>query len=97
MSLLRQNKGIAVTVLSQFLCWDLIIKDLIRAERCSGASLVAQTVKNLPAMQETWVQFNGNPLQYSCLENPKDKGVWQATVHGMAKNQTRLSDKAQGL
>ena len=43
----------------------------------------------------SWV--NGNPLQYSCLENPKDKGVWQATVHGMAKNQTRLSDKAQGL
>ena len=37
-------------------------------------SLVAQRVKSLPAMQETWVQFlgdgNGNPLQYSCLENP---------------------------
>ena len=31
---------------------------------------------------------NGNPLQYSCLENPVDKGAWQATVHGVAKNQT---------
>ena len=35
---------------------------------------------------------NGNPLQYSCLENPTDKGAWWATVHGVAKSQTRLSD-----
>ena len=35
---------------------------------------------------------NGNPLQYSCLENPMDRGVWWATVHGVAKSQTRLSD-----
>ena len=31
---------------------------------------------------------NGNPLQYSCLENPMDREVWQATVRGVAKNQT---------
>ena len=35
---------------------------------------------------------NGNPLQYSCLENPKDGGVWWAKVHGVAKSQTQLSD-----
>ena len=35
---------------------------------------------------------NGNPLQYSCLENPIDGGAWQATVHGVAKSQTRQSD-----
>ena len=35
---------------------------------------------------------NGNPLQYSCLENPMDGGAWQATVHGVAKSQTQLSD-----
>ena len=35
---------------------------------------------------------NGNPLQYSCLENPIDGGAWWATVHGIAKSQTRLSD-----
>ena len=34
---------------------------------------------------------NGNPLQYSCLENSMDRGAWQATVHGVAKSQTRLS------
>ena len=35
---------------------------------------------------------NGNPLQYSCLENPVDGGSWQATVHGVAKSWTQLSD-----
>ena len=36
---------------------------------------------------------HGNPLQYSCLENPIDKGAWQATVRGVAQWRTRLSDK----
>ena len=35
---------------------------------------------------------NGTPLQHSCLENPMDGGAWWATVHGVAKSQTRLSD-----
>ena len=34
---------------------------------------------------------NDNPLQYSCLENPMDRGAWQATVHGVAKSHTQLS------
>ena len=34
---------------------------------------------------------NGNPLQYSCLENPMDRGTWEATVHRVAKSRTRLS------
>ena len=35
---------------------------------------------------------NGTPLQYSCLENPMDRGAWWAPVHGVAKSQTQLSD-----
>ena len=35
---------------------------------------------------------HGNPLKYSCLENPMDRGAWQATVHGVAKSQIRLND-----
>ena len=35
---------------------------------------------------------NGTPLQYSCLGNPIDRGAWQATAHGVAKSQTRLSN-----
>ena len=38
---------------------------------------------------------NGNPLQYSCLENPMDGGAWWATVHRVAKSWTQLSDSAQ--
>ena len=59
------------------------------------AFLVAQTVKNLPEMQETRVQplawedspggWHGNPLQYSCLGNPMDRGAWWATVCGVTK------------
>ena len=101
-----------------------------------GASLIAQLVKNPPAMQETLVQLlgqedplekgqashsifsgfpggpsgkespcnvgdlasnpesgtfpgegNGNPFQYSCLENPMDRGTWWAAVHGIEKSQ----------
>ena len=35
---------------------------------------------------------HGNPLQYSCLENPMDRGAWWVTVHGVTKSQTQLSD-----
>ena len=35
---------------------------------------------------------NGNPLQYACLENPVDGGAWKATVYGVAKSRTQLSD-----
>ena len=65
-------------------------------------SLVAQRLKRLLAMRETWVwslaredspgEGNGSPLQYSCLENPMDRGTWWATVHRVAKSWTRLSD-----
>ena len=53
-------------------------------------------------MQETQIQSlgweaplekrNGNPLQYSCLEKSMDRGAWPATVHGVSKSQTRLSE-----
>ena len=59
------------------------------------AFLVAQMAKNLPAMQETWVQplgwedplekRNAYPLHYSYLENSVDSGAWQAIVHGVPK------------
>ena len=36
---------------------------------------------------------SGYPLQYSCLKNPMDKGAWQATVHGVTKSDTQLSNE----
>ena len=70
----------------------------IRRQRTSQLPLV---VKNMPAsagdLRDTGSiteagrapgEGNGNPLQYPCLENPMDRGAWQATVHGVAKSQT---------
>ena len=58
-------------------------------------------VKNLPAnagdvclipdLGRSPGEGNGNPLQYSCLGNPMDRGAWQAIVHGVTKSQTQLS------
>ena len=47
---------------------------------------------SIPGSGRSPGEGNGDPLQYSCLENPMGGGVWQATVHGVAKSQTRLSD-----
>ena len=66
------------------------------------ASLVAQTIKNLPAMWETWVQSLGweDPLEEGMAAHssilawrtPMDREAWQPIVHGVAKSQTPLSD-----
>ena len=47
---------------------------------------------SIPASGRSPGVGHGNPLQYSCLENPMDRGAWQATVHGVAKSRTWLSD-----
>ena len=62
---------------------------------------VAQTVKNrpdvgelssIPGLGRSPGEGNGNPLQYSCLGNPIDRGVWRTTVHRVTKSQTQLSN-----
>ena len=45
----------------------------------------------IPGSGRSHGEGNGNPLQYSCLESSIDRGAWWATVHGVAKGQTRLS------
>ena len=45
----------------------------------------------IPGSERCPGEGNGNPLQYSCLGNPMDRGAWWATVHGVAKSRTRLS------
>ena len=47
---------------------------------------------SIPGSGRSPGEENGNALQYSCLENPMDRGTWWATVHGVAKSQTGLSD-----
>ena len=85
---------VRVTVISNL--WNELPTNLLWGISSSAV------IKNSPAMQEMWVQVpesgrspgegNGNPLQYSCLENPMDRGVWRAAVHGVAKSWTRLSN-----
>ena len=41
---------------------------------------------------QRFIELNGNPLQYSCLENPMDRGAWWAAVHGVAKSRRQLSN-----
>ena len=45
---------------------------------------------SIPGSGRSFVGGHGNPVQYSCLLNPRDRSAWQATVHGVTKSQTRL-------
>ena len=74
-----------------------LLEKVYKYRRCFSALVV----KNLPASAEDTRDAgsitrsgrcpeggHGNPLKYSCLENPMDKGAWQATVHSISKSQT---------
>ena len=78
--------------------------NIYKTQACWTWTLVAQAVKNLPAVQEAPDWFLGQedpleeamqPLQYSCLENSMDRGAWWATVHEVTKSWTWLKDLAQ--
>ena len=59
----------------------------VKASACNEGDL-----SSIPGSGRSPGEGNGNPLQYSCLENPMDGGAWWATVHGVAKSWTQLSD-----
>ena len=54
----------------------------------------ARDAGSIPGSEKPPGEGNGNPLQYSCLRNPMDRGAWWATFHGVTKSQTRLSTHA---
>ena len=80
----------------------LLVMDIwVVSKLCCYDSSAAMNILGLPwahlnkAFQGVHLGFgesNGTPLQYSCLENPMDRGAWQAEVHGVAKSRTRLND-----
>ena len=55
----------------------------VKASPCNAGNL-----GSIPGSGRSPGEGNGNPLQYSCLENPMDAGAWWATVHGVTKSQT---------
>ena len=59
----------------------------VKASACNAGDL-----GSIPGQGRSLGEGNGNPLQYSCLENPMDRGAWWATVHGVTKSRTRLTD-----
>ena len=91
------------TVLTQSLwgLWVLVciyIQNYLESEVCPGGSEVKASACNvgdlglIPGSRRSPGEGNGNPLKYSCLENPMDRGAWWVIVHRVAKCRTRLSD-----
>ena len=85
------------------LCLQVDSSPLSFPEKPESSSQVALVVKNLianagdirdvgsiPGLGSFPAEGNSNPLQYSCLENPMDRGAWRTTVHRVAKSQTQL-------
>ena len=58
-----------------------------KASACNAGNL-----DSIPGLGRSTGEGNGNPVQYSCLENPMEGGAWWATVNGVIKSWTRLSD-----
>ena len=58
----------------------------VKVSACNAGDL-----GSIPGWGRSPGEGNGNPLQYSCLENPMDRGAWWTAAHGVAKSQTRLS------
>ena len=76
---------------------QLLIREESRYEGFPGSSDGKESTHNsgdsgsIPELGRYPGEGRGNPLQYSCLENPMDRGIWLAIVHGVAQSQTQLS------
>ena len=80
--------------------FDVIRKNSLLGSRASQAALVVKNppanagdirdMGSIPGLGGSPGGGHGNPLQYSCLGNPMDRGAWPATVHGIAKSRTQL-------
>ena len=73
-------------VLPKFLGGSVATHPPINAEDTANAGLIPGSGRSLGG-------GHGNPLRYSCLENPMDRGAWRATVHGVAGESDTLSDE----
>jgi len=63
------------------------VAQTVKASTCNAGNL-----GSIPESGRSPGEGNGNPLQYSCLENSMDRGAWWATAHGVTKNWTLLRD-----
>ena len=65
------------------------MKDFPGGSDCKASAYNVGDLSSIPGLGRSSGEGTGNPLQYSCLENPMDRGAWQATVHGVAKSWIR--------
>ena len=66
--------------------WDSLVAQMIQSA-CNAGDL-----SSIPGLGRSPGEGNRNPLQYSCLENSMDRGVWRGVVHRVTKNRTQLSE-----
>ena len=95
----REIPGYCLLKASRPLNWNLAISTYSRVRLgFLGGTDSKESVCNMgdqgsiPGSGRSPGEGNGNPLWYSCLKNPMDRGAWQATVHGVAKRWTGLSN-----
>ena len=75
-----------------------LLSHLIAASWVFGRSAGKESARNegdlglIPGLGRSSGEVHGNPFQFSCLENPMDRGAWRDTVHGAAKSWTQLSN-----
>ena len=81
-----------VQIVRQNLLRTTVIDGLPRWLSGKESACQAGEVGSIPGLETSPGEGNGNPLQYSCLENPTDRGAQQATVDGVTKSRTRLRD-----
>ena len=79
--------SIVVSLVMSGVEWTSLVAQMVKASGYNAGDL-----GSIPGSGRSLGEGNGNPLQYSCLEDPMDGGAWWAAVHGVAKSWTRLSD-----
>ena len=85
--------GVKIIVISESNCPCRLLFPIFSISKIQDHSSDAfQLFQTLNTPMLIYGEGNGTPLQYSCLENPMDGGAWQASVHGVTKSRTRLSD-----
>ena len=79
--------SIVVSLVMSGVEWTSLVAQMVKASGYNAGDL-----GSIPGSGRSLGEGNGNPLQYSCLEDPMDGGAWWAAVHGVAMSWTRLSD-----
>ena len=96
-SLLLSSLGSTTVHLFLFGCAGSLLLLRLLAQTVKASAYNAGDLGSISGLGRSPGEGNGKLFQYSCLENSMDGGAWQATVHGVAKSRTRLSDFTSGF